>query len=86
VKKDDKIKDGLSHFGQRIIILRGFEIIFALLFIIILSIDLCTSRIDAHNILITICLVTLIFFTIQNNAFTTLRWLLNDSSQSPNSQ
>jgi len=63
-----------------LIVLAGPKATLALLFIVILNMDFCTSTLDAHNTLRTACSTTPIFFGVEKKAFKTFRWVLNYSS------
>jgi hypothetical protein len=69
---------------EGLMVLRNPKASLTLFVMVILNMDLYTSRVEAHNTLVTTCFETPIFILLQNIPFTTFKWVLNDSSQSSN--
>ncbi len=59
------VENDPPHFGQGLTLLRGPKVVLALLFIVILNMNFCTSKVNAHKTTRTTCLETLFFFGVQ---------------------
>jgi len=59
------VENDPPHFGQGLILLRGPKVVLALLFIIILNMNFCTSKVNAHKTTRATCSKTLIFLGVQ---------------------
>jgi hypothetical protein len=69
---------------EGLMVLRDPKASLTLFVMVILNMDFYTSRVDAHNTLVTTCFENPIFIMLQNIPFTTFKWVLNDSSHFSN--